>query len=59
MGCVVCVDCRGDAAVLPAGCDSVRKFSRGFYFRPEVKEEGPARRERLSVAKLTRLRLHF
>lgn len=52
MGCVVCVDCRGDTVVLPAGCDSVRKFLRG------AKEEGP-RLETPSVARLTRLCLHF
>lgn len=39
MGFVVRVVSGGDTVVRPAGCDSVRKFLRG-YFRRRAKEEG-------------------
>lgn len=65
MGCVVCLDCRDNTAVLPSGCISARKFMReesllSMFFIIDIK---PKRKrvlhQRNCLARLTRLCLHF
>lgn len=60
MGCVVCLDCTDNTALLPLLCVSAERFtegesmlSEGFYYRHEAKDKGPSPKK-LSLARVER-----